>query len=174
MSVSRKVIGIGGVSRSGKSSFATLIQIMLLSAGKSTRVFDMDDYMVAIEKIPKIRDRTDWEHSNSVDWDKLIGEIHLTPEVVVIVEGIFVFANDDLLHMLDIKIKMNITRETFLERRKAETRWGEEPEWYLEHVWRSNNELNQLAKADITINPDRPLESAAKSIVRQLMSIEDI
>ena len=72
------IIGIGGISRSGKTWMA--YRINELFKHNSVMVINQDNYVFDVEDIPK---------------------------------------------------------ELFLKRKALDKRWGEFPEWYMEHIWQS-------------------------------------
>ncbi len=123
--------------------------------GKQVKIFEIDHYTVAEERIPKIKDRLDWEHIDSVDWERLTKQVEKASSDVVVVEGIFAF-DPRLLPYYSKKVLIEIDRATFFQRRKNEIRWGDEPFWYLEHVWESNQKLIKAASPDIKLKFDAP------------------
>ena len=147
-----KVIGIGGCSRSGKSSLA--LQISDYLPDKKVLLLDMDDFVFPEVNIPKVKDRTDWERPHAVDFDRLCFTIknqQLNYDIIV-VEGILVFAEEKLIELLDITVFIEITRKLFIERRLKETRWGHEPHWFIDHVWNSHLLYGQYQNADFFIS----------------------
>lgn len=132
-----KIIGIGGVSRSGKSNLAR--QIKNHFAKRKVLIISQDEFVIDETNIPKVGDRTDWEHPDSIDLGKILETVEDNKNEcdLIIIEGILAFYFDELNTMYDKRIILNISKETFLNRRKQETRWGEEPEWFLAHVWES-------------------------------------
>ena len=131
-----KLVLIGGVSRCGKSTLANELSQLL----PSSIHLDQDDFVIEEQLIPKIKDRIDWETPESIDWPKLHNEIDrsLSTNNLVIVEGIFAFTQKDLTQKAQFRIALQAQKENFLKWRKEETRWGNEPDWYLEHVWNSH------------------------------------
>ncbi len=131
-----KIIGIGGVSRSGKSILARKLEKAIHG---TVLVLSQDDFTRPISEIPLIQDRTDWEQPDSIDFERLIAHIRDQKNSFefIIVEGLLAFANEELNTLYGMTILLTISKETFLARRKKETRWGKEPDWYLEHVWES-------------------------------------
>jgi len=142
-----KVVGIGGVSRSGKSTFAQKLKEKL--HGK-VFILSQDEYVNPEDQIPMIQDRTDWEHPDSIDFQKLISEIESRKydSDFILVEGLMAFYNQELMSHYDFTIMLIISKETFFERRKKENRWGDEPEWYLEHVWGSYLQYGRFETVD--------------------------
>ena len=59
-----KIIAIGGVSRSGKSTLALWLHQQL----PNSIMLCQDDFPNAEEDIPRIKDRIDWEHPDSIHW----------------------------------------------------------------------------------------------------------
>lgn len=133
------IIGIGGVSRSGKTTLANLLQKKYLAQGKSCLILSQDDYVKPEHLIPKIRDRIDWEVPASIDWKKLKNKVEAMKASfrVIIVEGLFAFTDHELTAMYDQKYFMQISKETFLARKAIDDRWGPEPDWFIEHIWES-------------------------------------
>ncbi len=64
-------------------------------------------------------------------------EIFKTKFDVIIAEGLFAFYDKSIVDMYDYQIHVKITQRTFYIRRQMDTRWGYEPTWYIEHVWKS-------------------------------------
>ena len=79
----------------------------------------------------------------------------------IIVEGFLVFYDDTLLTLFDKTIFIDIDKATFLERKQRDKRWGEIPEWYINHIWESYLRFGKRnsENADITINADRLTEN---------------
>lgn len=156
-----KIIGIGGVSRAGKTSLAERIPSFL--QGRRCIVFHQDDFVSPEEKIPLIRDRIDWESPQSLDLEKFkISIIQATlSHDWVIAEGLMAFYSKDLVQLYDKKMFVSISYETFLARRKKETRWGEEPDWYIQHVWDSYQKMGILNNSDenvLSLNGEKPFD----------------
>lgn len=131
-----RLIAIGGVSRSGKSSLA----LKLLAALPNSVVLHQDDFVKSDRQIPKIKGRTDWEHPDSIDWPSWKESIHkaLAKYDYVIIEGLFAFSDASINSQIHKAIYLSIDKATFLERRRKETRWGHEPDWFIEHVWEAH------------------------------------
>lgn len=146
------IIGIGGCSRSGKSSLAQSIKDQLPS--RQVLLLDMDDFVLPASEIPKIKDRTDWERPESVDFIQLCQTIkeQTDDHDLIVVEGILVFAHQELRKLFDVTIWMPISKKTFMKRRAEETRWGDEPDWFVEHVWKSYIRYGQYPGADFIVS----------------------
>ncbi|MEQ9404955.1 MAG: hypothetical protein RIM99_15290 [Cyclobacteriaceae bacterium] len=147
-----RIVGIGGVSQSGKSSFAKSLAENIQRSGKCVSVFDMDEFVLPEEQVPQINGRTDWELTESIDWDRLIQDVDQCKSEILIVEGIFVFSDEARRIPYDYLILVETDRDTFQKRRGGSHRWGKEPSWYLDHVWKSNLALILNATPDIRID----------------------
>lgn len=131
------IIGIGGVSRAGKTKLANRLKAKYESEGKTVDIFPLDDYVKAKEEIPTIKDRIDWEHPDGIDFKSLCNTINLAKSRydIIIAEGHLIFSDEELNKLFERKLFLRIKRDIFLDRRKRETRWGEEPDWYINYVW---------------------------------------
>jgi uridine kinase len=134
------IIGIAGVSESGKSTLTEALETEFQKRAKQVDVFDIDQFTIEESLIPKINDRINWEVPESIDWKKLLSHIEESKADLIIVEGIFAY-HSSLLGRYNKTILLEVDYETFMKRRKAESRWGDEPQWYMDHVWNSNNKL---------------------------------
>jgi nicotinamide/nicotinate riboside kinase len=153
------IIGIGGVSRSGKSLLSR--QISQWFSGVSFRIFDQDDYVFPVDRIPRISGETDWECPESIDFDRYYRAVIGTSEegVHVIAEGLMVFHDLRLVRMMDKKIFVRIPYDLFVERKRPDRRWGPFPEWYIDHIWKSFLRYGQPPENDsgvLTVEGDRP------------------
>ncbi|WP_337040895.1 uridine kinase family protein [Emticicia sp. 17c] len=133
------LIGIGGVSRSGKSTLANLLVTHFRKNGKKTIIFHQDDFVFPETQIPKIKNRTDWESPRSIDFDLFREVLILFREKfdVVIAEGLFAFYDEPTNQLFDKKLYVKISKRTFLIRKAMDTRWGYEPTWFIDHIWHS-------------------------------------
>ena len=131
------IIGIGGVSNSGKSALAKLIMDSF-DSGKAV-VICQDDFTLPIDKIRKTGDHIDWESPQSVDfkrYQETLKEASSRYEVVI-AEGLMAFHSSELFDIYDKKIYVTISKSEFVKRKRNDLRWGKEPEWYIEHIWES-------------------------------------
>ena len=62
------IIGIGGVSRAGKTTLANLLKKRL--KGKTISILNQDEF-VKKAGLPEINNHIDWEHPDSMDWISL-------------------------------------------------------------------------------------------------------
>lgn len=131
------LLGIGGVSRSGKSSLAAGIagwfpqfEVMVLA---------QDDFVFPDNKLPVRRGHIDWERPDTIDFDRLGKEIQAMwkPGRILVLEGLFAFACERLNRQMTAGFFLNIPRREFIRRKRSDLRWGEEPGWYVHHIWRS-------------------------------------
>ncbi len=133
------VIGIGGVSRSGKTSLAFLIQRLLEEHGQTAVVLSQDNFVLPENLIPKIKHRTDWECPESVDFQRYRHTIleKKKTHTYVITEGLLNFWDAETDALFDRRLFVTINKDIFLARRAEEKRWGFEPKWFIEYVWKS-------------------------------------
>jgi nicotinamide/nicotinate riboside kinase len=133
------IIGIGGVSRSGKSTLANLLVTYFRKNGKKAIILHQDDFVFPETKIPKIKNKTDWESPQSIDFKQYneVIELFRTRFDIVIAEGLFAFYDYNINQNYDKKFHVKISKRTFLIRRAMDIRWGYEPTWFIDHVWQS-------------------------------------
>ncbi len=153
------IIGIAGASRSGKTTLAQMIANNLPPGDCHT--IQQDEYCCAHDQLPRIANEPDWEHPNGLDYERLKRAIITSKSKYIIVEGFLVFYDDTLLTLFDKTIFIDIDKATFLERKQRDKRWGEIPEWYINHIWESYLRFGKRnsENADITINADRLTEN---------------
>lgn len=140
-------IGIGGVSRAGKTTLSNYISS--LYPNKKSLVISMDDYALDHHKIPRIKDRIDWETPASIDYDRIKAKIKESVSTydIVVTEGILIFYSEDLNQLFNKRIFMDIPKSLFYIRRHSDQRWGEEPKWYIDYVWESYLKYGQLKES---------------------------
>ncbi|MFA5417164.1 MAG: hypothetical protein WC341_01775 [Bacteroidales bacterium] len=137
------VIGIGGVSNAGKSTLARNLKKVLHEVDVVSLC--QDDFALPIGEIPKINGHTDWECTDSIDFDRFYKEaLHqIKLHELVILEGIFAFQDERLNNLMDLKLFLTLDKKTFLTRKNKDIRWGKEPEWYVEHIWDSHQKYSR-------------------------------
>jgi nicotinamide/nicotinate riboside kinase len=143
------IIGIGGVSRSGKTSLAFLIKRIAEKRGETATVISQDNFVFEESKIPKIRHRTDWECPESIDFQRYKNDI-VDKQVTyqhVITEGLLNFWDTETDALFDRRLFVLIKKDIFLSRRLQEKRWGFEPKWFIEYVWKSYLKYGQTVLA---------------------------
>ncbi len=133
------IIGIGGISNAGKSKLADNIKTHY--SDKTVKILCQDNFAIPTLDIPRINDHTNWEIPDSIDFDRFYEKIltEANQYDIVIDEGLFVFYEERLNRLYNKMIYMSISEETFIERKKKDLRWGEEPEWYIKHIWESHH-----------------------------------
>ena len=130
------IIGIGGVSRAGKTTLA--YKIRDLYPKQKIRFVHGDDVVKDVDNIPMIKDRIDWECIESFDYEKIINRIKSDDDSdIIICEGILIFHNKELFKFFDKKIIAEIGKDCFYKRKSQDDRWGYEPEWYIDYIWES-------------------------------------
>jgi len=145
-----RIIGIGGVSRAGKSFLAKKMADFYIKSGVKVKILDQDDFVFPKDEIPRINGHIDWESPESIDFQHLNKLIHNSRKSndVTIVEGILVFCNTDLINIFDYKVFITLPKDEFIKRKREDLRWGKEPEWYIEYIWEMHQKFGQLPKAN--------------------------
>jgi len=130
-----KIIGIGGVSRAGKTSLAQRISEWFLD--DNVKIIHQDDYIVSNVNMPLVKGQFDWEHPSSLDFEAFRREIMREQKKYdyIIAEGLMVFKEPIVYNLFDKKIFIEISKQTFLNRKTLDGRWENEPAWYIEHIW---------------------------------------
>ena len=133
------VIGIGGVSRAGKTALAKWLAKHFRRQGLTAVILHQDDFAFPEEDIPKVRDKVDWEHPGSVDFERFRQAIAEQSEAVdvVIAEGLMALYDTSTNALYDKCFFMEISKAAFWERKTRDLRWGREPDWYIAHIWES-------------------------------------
>ncbi len=129
------IIAISGISNAGKSKLAS--RIADYYKDQSTIVLCQDNYANQTLAIPKINGHTNWEIPESINFDKFYDKIVESAALfdIVITEGLFVFYEPRLINLYDKSIYLSVDKDTFIDRKKNDLRWGKEPEWYMQHIW---------------------------------------
>jgi nicotinamide/nicotinate riboside kinase len=142
------VIGIGGLSRSGKTTLSYKIREWF--GPDKALILHQDTYVKDEKIIPRIKNRIDWEHPKSLDFKELKSLIlkNKSKYSVIIVEGLMVFYDAEIYKLFTKKIYIKISETAFLERKKDDNRWGKEPEWYIRHIWQSHFKYGLLPKSE--------------------------
>ncbi len=144
------IIGIGGASTSGKSWLATKIKSR--NPGKKVKLLCQDDFVLASSQLPHIRDHVDWEIPESINFDRYLEAVMrcYIGYDIVIAEGLMVFHDRRLVRLFDMKIFIDIVKETFFIRKVEDLRWGQEPDWYIEHIWESYLKYGTIPNDDLS------------------------
>lgn len=156
-------IGIGGCSCSGKTTLAEALAWHYRTLNKTAIVLHQDDFVRRTSDIPRIKDRTDWETPASIDFGRLDLAVRFFEQhfEVVLVEGLFAFADAALGQSYDFSFFVEITQSTFQTRRTSATRWGAEPDWFVQHVWDSFLKYGQPTASAIRVSGEQPFDVKA-------------
>jgi len=169
-----KIIGIGGISRSGKTELANSLVKAL--APKSAVVLSQDEFIMPEEEIPMINGHIDWEVPESIDFEKLKKTILKEKQAsdFVIVEGLFAFTDPQIHKMYDFTIQLHISKQEFVRRKNSDLRWGKEPDWYVEYVWKSFLKYGQFPDGGVVdVRVDGEEEVDVDGIFRMMMGERD-
>lgn len=133
------LIGIGGVSRSGKSTLARMLVNHFRDSGKTAIVLYQDDFVFPTTQIPRIKNKVDWEHPLSINHDLLweTARFYCERFEVVVVDGFLAFHDSRFVEAYHKRIFIRVSKETFLERKANDLRWGDIPRWFFDHIWES-------------------------------------
>jgi nicotinamide/nicotinate riboside kinase len=142
-------IGIGGVSRSGKTFLANHLN----AAIPDSDVIHQDTFIPDEPDIPKINDHIDWERPEAIDWVSFRKAIEsgINSGKTVIVEGLFAFHDKEINTFYNKTIFITLSRDEFIRRKRTDLRWGREPEWYISHIWEGYLNYGQLPEE--IVNP---------------------
>lgn len=138
------IIGIGGISRSGKTTLRNYLEQKLKPVG----IFHIDDYGYGpIRKYDEnIEDFIDdWEAPEAHNLDKfyldlknLKNEIeqNSTQEIkYIIAEGFLLYNRKDITDLIDLKFNFYIDKELARERRKS-TKFYHSDYYFNEYIWK--------------------------------------
>lgn len=139
------IIGIGGMSRAGKTHLARRIQSYF--GIERCAVVSMDAFVFDVDEIPKINGYPNWEIPESIDYRGLIAQVVKLASSFdyVVVEGLLIFHDEGLNALFDERVLLEVERPLFLERRVKEKRWGAESEAYLNIVWNEYQRLRNVS-----------------------------
>ena len=134
------IIGIGGISRAGKS---TLIS-KLAHYYKIEKMVRFDEFLIA----PLLKNDynaqsiiEDWEDPKCYDFDKFkdnllsIKNEELGVKRIVLVEGFLIYYRKDISNIFDYKILLDVDKELARERRKRTKHYGSDY-YYDEYIWK--------------------------------------
>ncbi len=145
------VIGIGGITRAGKSTLRNFLVEKLNPIG----VFHVDDYGLGpIKKWDeKIQDYIDdWEDPVAHDLEKMFKDMKELKENAInnlsekeqevsfiIAEGFLLYFRKDITDLIDIKISLKMDKEICRERRKN-TKFYTSDYYFDEYIWKCYHE----------------------------------
>ena len=152
-------IGIGGVSRSGKSTMAGTVRE--LYPQKRVVILSQDDFVFPTHRIPRIGGEIDWECPESMDFESFYNALVSAQQEadLVVGEGILVFYTPALDRLFNRKIFITITESEFRHRKITDHRWGAFPDWYIDHIWTSYERFGKIAtgRSDVLyVNGEKP------------------
>lgn len=162
------IIGIGGVSRAGKTS---LCKILKNELHQKTSVIHLDNYIKAsshwdffvtypIFYLSKIHKTFDMEHPDTIDFDSLYQDIIQGCEKneIVIAEGFLITYDARIKNLIDRYIHIDVSKKVFIQRRTKDFKKGNL--WYARHVWNSFMKYgnNYADLKHIVINGDKEID----------------
>ena len=163
------VVGIGGVSRAGKTFLAELISQN--NTARIVKTLAQDEFVKPIDEIPLIKGHIDWESPASIDFPRFKNAIISAAKEsdIVIAEGLLSVYDPEIVNLFSKIIFISLSRDEFKRRKQNDLRWGTEPEWYIQHIWKSYLRFGQCHsdKADILMlsgEEDFNLEEVLKFI----------
>ena len=142
------IVGVGGASNAGKSWLAKSIKENCPE--KKIKILCQDDFVFPMDKQPMVKERIDWENPASIDFSKFKTAIIKNQGNfdIVIAEGLMVYYNRGISRLYDKKVFIEISKRNFLRRKSIDRRWGEEPNWYVEHIWTSYMKYGRIPRND--------------------------
>ena len=142
------IVGIGGASNAGKSWLAKSISENC--PDKTIKILCQDDFVFPVDQQPTVKGRIDWENPASIDFGKFKTAIikNQGNYDIVIAEGLMVFNDKGINRLYDKKVFIEISKRNFLRRKSIDRRWGEEPNWYIEHIWQSYQKYGRVSRND--------------------------
>ncbi len=140
------IIGIGGCSQSGKSTLANQLLKRLEDKGIKTIILNIDDFVQPTHEIPWIRFHVDWEIPASIDFTKFEQAILQAKQQYdfIICDGFLIYHEPTIYQYFDQCFFIAIPKNVFLKRKKKDLRWGREPDWYIEYIWKAYLKYGQV------------------------------
>lgn len=154
-----KIIGIGGVSRSGKTHLSHDIVWHYRQQGKKTIAVRQDDFVKLNCNIPKINDEINWEIPESIDYPLIIKTLNFLTAYfdIIIIEGHLIYADKLLVEIIDTPFLLQTTKGTYNRRKADDTRWGNIPKWYVDYIWEAFEKFgSQSLTNPVLIKTDYP------------------
>lgn len=141
-----KVVGICGVSGSGKS---TIANYLASEYPKEVTLLSLDDYFKKASEVGKDWCEINWEDPSVIKFDKLIEdikklkigksikvfskskfynpdfdyekynkvEVEIHSKEIIVLEGFLIFVNEELRNLIDVKVYLDLNIEDGLKRR---------------------------------------------------------
>ena len=166
------IIGIGGVSRAGKTLLSQNLKTQL---HKKVGEVHLDDYIRSSSHwdffmrypffyLSIFHQSFDMEHPKTIDFDSLYNDIIKSSQEneVVIAEGFLITYDARIKSLIDRYIHIDISKNVFIQRRTHDSRNGSL--WYAHHVWRSFMKYGSNNYADlkhIIVNGDKGIDTKA-------------
>lgn len=134
------IIGIGGSSNSGKSMLANELAKYYKTLNVKVVVLCQDDFVYRRDELSLINNHPDWEVPTTIKIEDYILAVKKANEKyeIVLCEGLFAFWFKDLNKFYDKTIFLKIDKETFLNRKQIDERWGLEHKWYINYIWKNH------------------------------------
>ncbi len=180
------IIGIAGGSASGKTTLSSFLCNCLNEIGIRVTVVSMDSYYFPEEKLPRVKGCVDegkiyldYNHPDSFDVELLnrdIDSFRSSDEFdVIIVEGLLVLHEKDILKKLDLKVFVDCSADERIVRRiRRNMKWGHTfdniADVYIDLVRFRHDEYVEPTKraADIIINGSMPFDKPCDILVEYL------
>ena len=165
------IIGIAGVSSSGKTTLGKVLKKLL----KNTKIIHLDGYWKGGELIPKSFEKwREWENPKIIDFEKLyIDLIKIKNKNIggtIIVEGFHLFYNKKIRDITDLKVYLEIPNKLVVDRRIKKFGRKDNQEKYSEEiVIKEYKKYGKPTKkyADLIFSGAEPVNSIAKKIIRK-------
>lgn len=139
------VIGIGGISRAGKSTLRNFLINQLNPVG----IFHIDDYLISPIKVfdTNINDYIEnWEDPIAHNLDKFYEDLKFSKQTAaengtsnqiqyIITEGFLLYNRKDISDLIDLKLCFVIEKELCRNRRKSTKFYGSDY-YFDEYIWK--------------------------------------
>ncbi len=184
------IIGIAGGSASGKTVFCRALVEAL--SGHNVKVFEMDDYFK--EQVPKSKAPItgkiydDYQNPDGIDLQRMKNELFAAQEDIVIVEGLFTLADEDIHRRLDLKLYIDCQADERIVRRlkRYQTEGGFDEDFLKNETfgWLSDYNLDLVRyrhdeyiepskwRADIILNGSMPSERALEMVKGYVLNMK--
>ena len=188
------IIGVAGMSASGKTTFCTELIRHLPGA----QLIHFDDYW-HLDRIPTHNGIKNWELPQNLNFERIIEvltllqqhesakglrivreegkksrqeDIEIIPSPFIIVEGFLLFYDSRVCDLLDMKIYLDIDEETSVTRRLTRGRSGrnDAEHYYREFVVKEYRQHGLPTKdvADIVLDATKNIEENVKIILQKI------
>lgn len=141
-----KVIGISGVTNGGKTTLSRMLVSALNQKNVAVTHINMDDYYWEEDDPHHVQledfDYANWDDVCSVNWPRLLTDVKKwrnemtgrTGANVLLVEGIMIFNNRDMLACFDHKYFITLSKNECWDRRRQRVYEPPEPEGYFDKI----------------------------------------